>query len=95
MGRHKGFARKPSAADVERIALEIALARHLTYEAVLHGRGREATRARHDAWLRILDETGCSMCGLEAVWGIDRHAIWRVVKRHREALSTDKVRDAA
>lgn len=40
---------------------------------------QEAVRARYRAFIRIMDESGCSILGLAKVWGADRRSIQRAV----------------
>lgn len=77
----------PAREDVERIALEAAQEAGESLVAVLGVTYRlPARKARQRAWLRILDETGCTILGLSEVWGCDR----RSIQRARATFSTGK-----
>lgn len=71
---------------VSRIAAEEAERGGLTLERVLNGNHKgDAFLARKAAWLRILEETGCSFAALARVWGADRVGVWRAVRKHADA----------
>lgn len=80
-GRPKGSGNRPPVLVVQRIANEEA-ERHKVDPDTLFAMSRKprSRAARTIAWLRIMEETQCSMNGLADVWGCDRQAIWRVVR---------------
>ena len=80
------YRRRPTRMVVEDAIYRAALNDGLTSDDVLHGRRRCDSAARRDAWMAILDDSGCSVAGLAHVWGIDRQAIHRV-KRARERVA--------
>jgi len=74
--------RRPTRADVIRIATEEARKAGASVEAVMglnrvegFDRGAANIAARHRAWARIIRETGCSQYGLSLVFGCDRQSI--------------------
>jgi hypothetical protein len=74
-------ARIPKRELVEQIAMEEAQKAGLDPVTVLGASPREDLYAvRQRAWLRLLDETGCSILGLATVWGCDRKSIQRTLK---------------
>lgn len=87
--RRNGMCNPPERAFVERVVMGLAVERELSASAVLAGRRREDISARHEAWRRILRQSGCSINGLAEVWGCDRQAIWRPLIRDA-GLSTGK-----
>ena len=73
---------RPPHDVVERIAAEEAAEAGTRLGDVLSMRlyGR-AKQARTRAWKRILRETGCSVSGLADVWGCDRQAIEKAIRK--------------
>ena len=73
---------RPPHDVVERIATEEAAEAGARLGDVLSMRldGR-AKLARRRAWKRILRETGCSVSGLADVWGCDRQAIEKAIRK--------------
>lgn len=88
MADHLRPIRRPSRADVIRIATEEAHKAGADPEAVMglnraegFDRGAANIAARHRALARIVRETGCSRYGLALVWGCDRKAIRWALER--------------
>lgn len=92
MANHLRPIRRPSRADVIRIATEEAHKAGADPEAVMglnraegFDRGASNIAARHRAWARIVRETGCSQYGLSLVFGCDRQAIRWALSRSDHA----------
>lgn len=83
-GRPQCAKPRPTRADCERIAKQVAEQRGITFDDLIYSSRPDCRTARAETWAKVIAEIGCSAEALGEVWGVSKWHVLEMTADYRQ-----------